>query len=319
MLDALRDGTQTPDGGNETQVADSGNNILHLHNSDHLGMMLDKLGFVDGRYEATAASSTTFDKWRKVDSMVTSWILSSLSKELVDAFIYAPSSKDLWEEIKERFGESNGPLLYHLKREISNLTQANASVMVYFTKLKKLWDELACLKPLPVCDYGATKQIDEINSEGKLIQFLMGLNQAYDNVRNQILLMDPLPIINKAYSMVLRVEKQREIHDDAADEFNSIMTVKGQVQKEKIHGKKKEFGKKENKFCDHCNANGHTSDTCFKLHGYTDWFTELKQKKGKTKNNVAANVYEKPSEGESRADHKNEGLSRADHKNEGLH
>ncbi len=72
----------------------------------------DKLGFVDGSYEAPAAGSATFDKWRKVDSMVTSWILSSLSQELVDAFIYAPSSKGLWEEIKERFRESNGPLLY---------------------------------------------------------------------------------------------------------------------------------------------------------------------------------------------------------------
>ncbi|XP_021671753.2 uncharacterized protein LOC110658442 [Hevea brasiliensis] len=199
----------------------------------------DKLGFVDGSYEAPVVGSATFDKWRKVDSMVTSWILSSLSKELVDAFIYAPSSKDLWEEIKERFGESNGPLLYKLKREISDLTQANVLVMVYFTKLKKLWDELACLKLkklwdelaclklLPVCDCGAAKQIDETNSEGKLVQFLMGLNQAYENVRNQILLMDPLPSVNKAYSMVLRVEKRREIHDATTDEFNSVMAVKG--------------------------------------------------------------------------------------------
>ncbi|KAJ0101643.1 hypothetical protein Patl1_06341 [Pistacia atlantica] len=35
------------------------------------------------------------------------------------------------------------------------------------------------------------------------MQFLMGLNDSFDHVRNQILVMDPLPIINKAHSMIL--------------------------------------------------------------------------------------------------------------------
>ncbi|XP_057999024.1 uncharacterized protein LOC131177875 [Hevea brasiliensis] len=311
------------------QIDNGGNDIFHLHNSDYPGMMLvsspltgrnylswsrsmvlalrakDKLGFVDGSYEVPATDATTLDKWKKVDSMVTSWILNSLSKELVDAFIYATSSKNLWEEIKERFGESNGPLLYQLKREISTLTQDNASVLVYFTKLKKLWDELACLKPLLVCECGTAKQMEEINSEDKLMQFLMGLNETYDHVRNQILLMDPLPSVNKAYSMILRVEKQREIHVDA-ENFNTAMAVKGQFQKDKFQGKKKEFRKKETRTCDHCNASGHTRDTCFKLHGYPEWFTELKQKKGKAKQNTVANVYEEIPECKGKTDHKNE-------------
>lgn len=79
--------------------------------------------------------------------------------------------------------------------------------MVYFTKLKKLWDEIGSLVPLPVCTCGASKALAEMDMNGKLIQFLMGLNDTYDHVRSQILLMDPLPSVNKAYSMILRVEK----------------------------------------------------------------------------------------------------------------
>ncbi|KAL0310292.1 UNVERIFIED_CONTAM: hypothetical protein Scaly_2941900 [Sesamum calycinum] len=41
------------------------------------------------------------------------------------------------------------------------------------------------------------------------MQFLMGLSNAYDHVRSQVLLMDPLPTVGKAYSRFLRVEKQR--------------------------------------------------------------------------------------------------------------
>lgn len=40
----------------------------------------------------------------------------------------------------------------------------------------------------------------------------MGLNDIYDHVRDQILVMDSLPSIIKAYSIILRVERQREIH-----------------------------------------------------------------------------------------------------------
>lgn len=42
----------------------------------------------------------------------------------------------------------------------------------------------------------------------------MGLNESYDAIRSQILVMDTLPSLNKAYSMVLRVEKQRSVQVD---------------------------------------------------------------------------------------------------------
>lgn len=79
--------------------------------------------------------------------------------------------------------------------------------MVCFTKLKKLWDELAHLNPFPICNYRASKELMEMEDNDKLRQFLMGLNNAYNHRKNQLLLMDPLPLVNKAYSMILCLEK----------------------------------------------------------------------------------------------------------------
>lgn len=45
----------------------------------------------------------------------------------------------------------------------------------------------------------------------------MGLNNSYDHAKNQIVIMDPLSSVNKAYSIVLRVEKQRQISVIAND------------------------------------------------------------------------------------------------------
>ena len=39
----------------------------------------------------------------------------------------------------------------------------------------------------------------------------MGLNDSFSNVRGRILLMDPLPPINKVYSLVVQEERLREI------------------------------------------------------------------------------------------------------------
>lgn len=61
--------------------------------------------------------------------------------ELSDAFLYVDSSHQLWEELNERFGQSNGSLLFQIEKEISSINQGNDFVAVYYTKLKKLWDE----------------------------------------------------------------------------------------------------------------------------------------------------------------------------------
>ncbi|GKD30975.1 hypothetical protein Tco_1241753 [Tanacetum coccineum] len=50
----------------------------------------------------------------------------------------------------------------------------------------------------------------ERDQRKRLIQFLMGLDECYSNIRGQILLMQPLPTTAKAYTMVRQEEKQRE-------------------------------------------------------------------------------------------------------------
>ena len=58
--------------------------------------------------------------------------------ELSDAFLYVNSAKDLWQELCDRFGQSNSPLLFQIEKEITELQQGIDSVAVYYTKLKKL-------------------------------------------------------------------------------------------------------------------------------------------------------------------------------------
>ncbi|PWA55504.1 hypothetical protein CTI12_AA425470 [Artemisia annua] len=199
------------------------NDPLHLASSDHPGMMLTntpfnggnflgwsrtikmalgaklKLWFIDGSSPKPPLIDPTYHRWIRCDYMVTCWILNSMIAELSDSFLYAQSAFDLWKELEERYGQSNGPLIYHIERELSKVSQGNLSVAAYFNKLKRFWGELHSLNGLPTCSCGKMRdctcgiieKVLEIDSRSKLMQFLMKLNDDFESVRNQILSMDP--------------------------------------------------------------------------------------------------------------------------------
>ena len=143
--------------------------------------------------------------------MVVSWLLNAMIPELSEAFLYVNSAHELWDELTERFGESNGSLLYHVEKEITDLYQGSDLVAVYYTKLKRLWDEMSDMSDVPVCTCPGTcpsvKKTQGLDQRRKLMQFFMHLNDAYEAIRGQVLLLDPLPTMNKAHSMIQRVER----------------------------------------------------------------------------------------------------------------
>ena len=60
----------------------------------------------------------------------------------------------------------------------------------------------------------------------KLMKFLMGLNESYGAIRGQILLVNPLPDVAKAYSSIVQEEKQRSLGAAREITENSTMVVR---------------------------------------------------------------------------------------------
>ncbi|KAF7842217.1 uncharacterized protein G2W53_004515 [Senna tora] len=293
-----------------TKGSKSDEHAYSLHNSDNPGMSLvttpldgrnylswsiavktaleakDKIGFVDGSIDIPE-DPAEYKKWKAVDSMIKSWIVNSISKTFSDTFVYCLTAKDLWNVLEERFGVSNAPQLYHVQRQTNSLRQGNDTITIYYNKLRRCWDELDRIMPMPTCTCGKCtcglkKKVTDMMASIKLLQFLMGLSPVYDVVRTQILNLDPLPTVNKAFAMVVTDEAQREInmtYSGVAESSNAMMVKSSQGKNDPIGFKRKDQNKKD-KFCDHCNMNGHTKETCFKIHGYPEWFKELGEKKG---------------------------------------
>ncbi|XP_074314571.1 uncharacterized protein LOC141649791 [Silene latifolia] len=207
---------------------------------------------------------------------------------------YAHWSREV-TNIRERYGQSNGPLLFQLKKEIRNISQDNDSVAEYFTNLKRRLDDIDEIEAFPDCDCGALekctcnilKKMLEAVSREKLITFMMGLNSSYENLRTNILSMDPLPNINKTYSILQQVESQKNISQilQTGQDSSALAAMKSQgvinggnqcPQSganqgpqipwnvwEKDSNKRPKYN---DRWCTTCNKGGHTVESCFVLH-----------------------------------------------------
>ncbi|KAM2356612.1 hypothetical protein ACFX1X_005690 [Malus domestica] len=225
----------------------------------------NKLGFVDGSIEAPLETDAKYSLWKRCNDMVLSWMVSSVGNDLMSSVLYTNSPAEIWEDLKERFSQGNVSRIFQIKREIIEHRQRQQSISVYYTKLKGLWDELASYNTIPACTCGMMKTVNEKEQQEQVIQFLIGLNDSFSTVRGQILLMQPLPSIRKAYSLLLQEEKQREVAEGGESSTAHAMNVSktaGNKLRKTNNGGGKDF------HCTYCDGNTHTVDYCFYFHGF---------------------------------------------------
>ncbi|KAK4394101.1 hypothetical protein Sango_1880900 [Sesamum angolense] len=238
--------------------------VLFIHPSEHSSLALT----------TSPLNGTKFLAWLRV---------VYVSLDIVESFVFCATSRDLWLAIQARYGRSNGPMVYKLQREISSVSQNDLSLTAYLKKVTKLWNELSALAPVPKCrcgdcSCGINKAIDDLTSSTQVMQFLMGLHDSFNNDRSQILMLDPLPDIEKTFSMVYSIGEQGLVQNDleinSTDMACQLDLNDNRRSTDRLMQQKKSFVDKRNLLCTHCSKKGHARDNCFQLHGNTVITTE---------------------------------------------
>lgn len=79
----------------------------------------------------------------------------------------------------------------------------------YYTQFKMLWDELLVLRPIPNCNCNLACACDDVakakeyQQNDQVIRFLKGLNN-FANARSHIMLIESIPVMKKAFEMILQ-------------------------------------------------------------------------------------------------------------------
>ena len=81
----------------------------------------NKLGFVNGTIKAPSKETHPDDyaTWSRCNDMVHSWIVNTLNPEISDSVIYYTTAHEVWEDLRERFSQSNAPRIFEIQREIA--------------------------------------------------------------------------------------------------------------------------------------------------------------------------------------------------------
>uniref|UniRef100_A0A2N9I881 Integrase catalytic domain-containing protein n=1 Tax=Fagus sylvatica TaxID=28930 RepID=A0A2N9I881_FAGSY len=217
----------------------------------------NKLGFVNGSIsQPIDPLDPLFDIWTRCNDLVLSWLTNCMSKEIYASVIYAVTAKEIWDELRDR--------------------------------------------PIPNCTCGANctcglyKILTDYQHKDYVLSFLMGLNESFLQVRGQILLMQPLPPMNKVFFMIQQDEKQRgqgilplptvestaliSRSDNAFIPNNAFLSNSSTANNPNAffsrmeNGKQYQYGRKDKPTCSHCGYKGHTAEKCYKLHGYPPGF-----------------------------------------------
>jgi len=140
--------------------------------------------------------------------MILSWLNFFVEVDLAKGIIHAKSAHQVWQDLKDHFSQKNTLAVFHIQKVIATITQGTMFV-VYYIKIKSLWDKLDTYRSSSPCNQMKAHNIDE-KEEDCLMQFLIGLNHTYKGVRSNILMMSPLLNIRNTYSLIIQEETQQQ-------------------------------------------------------------------------------------------------------------
>ncbi|XP_075083370.1 uncharacterized protein LOC142167113 [Nicotiana tabacum] len=164
-----------------------------------------KLGFIIGDCKKESFENTLHEEWETYNAIVHSWIMNSVSKDLVSGIIYASDAHAVWEDLKERFDKVN-------RVRISRYTE----------QFQGYHKELTLAK----------EHIVHLHQQ-RLMKFRNGLNDTYDQARMQILMKTNEPTLNQAYALISQDESQQAMGNLSRQKSLILWLLRGTNERKK--------------------------------------------------------------------------------------
>ncbi|XP_019234071.1 PREDICTED: uncharacterized protein LOC109214588 [Nicotiana attenuata] len=125
----------------------------------------NKLGIMNGTIPKPSENSVLFEPWVHCNDMVTAWILNGLDTEIRKSVMYTESAQKLWLEIEQQYGKANGTKVFQIRKDLASISQGSSNIASYFSRIKKLLDDLAYLITYPDCACACKEVFQKLEKE----------------------------------------------------------------------------------------------------------------------------------------------------------
>ncbi|GKD92625.1 ribonuclease H-like domain-containing protein, partial [Tanacetum coccineum] len=181
-------------------------------------------------------------------------------------------------ELKETYDIVDGSIMFGLHHQINTLKQNGSSIVDYYHKLNALWKQFDAMIELPKCVCNAYEGFKKHNQLMKLMQFLMGLDDSYMQIRSYVLSREVLPDVRSAYATISSEESHK---------VRNTYNLNNGSRSNNLNNNRQGGG--SGLVCENCGFNGHTIDRCFKIIGYPADFEKKKSNQSFKEKNASSN------------------------------
>jgi hypothetical protein len=186
-------------------------------------------GFLTGKTEASAAEIVSKDNdgkmiktpnlahesWLAQDQQIFSFLLSSLSKEILSSAASKSTASLAWKEIEGMFSWQTRARVVNTCMALANTKKGNTSTAEYFTKMRALGDEMNA----------AGRKLEE---EEFVEYILAGLDFEYNPVVSAVVAKVKPISISELYMHVLAFEMRLELMGQGASTYSTSLANSAQ-------------------------------------------------------------------------------------------
>ncbi|XP_061963258.1 uncharacterized protein LOC133687924 [Populus nigra] len=230
----------------------------------------EKHGHLTGDIAQPAVTNSTFNKWRASDCQVKSWLFDAMQPNQIKRFIRYDTEKQVWDAIKQTYSDgANEAKIYDLHRRSFIMRQAGASVAKYYSELTEIFQELDQLNPStmehPSDIEIRWKEVDRL----RVYIFLAGLDNNFDQIRGEILRMEPKPELEAAYAHIKRESNRQGTMSEVGATNAATALAAVRVKQSRLHSYNVDPARNRPPMkCTKCGLDNHTIKGCYEIIGY---------------------------------------------------
>lgn len=235
-----------------------------------------KKEYLSEKMEIPKETDDKFSTWEAENSMIMSWILSSMTPEVGNVFMLYSTAAAIWKAAKDMYSKrDNIAELYELETQLRDTKQGDQTVSKFFSSLSQIWQQIDSLEVYQWECSKDTQLYVKIKETKRVFGFLAGLHKDLDAVRGRILSTKPLPSINEAFSEVRQEESRIKVmlgpHAVVSSESSALVShEENKTQIVGLNSRKvnhNEYRSSNKKYCRYCQRDGHVIEECYRRPG----------------------------------------------------
>ncbi|XP_061338432.1 uncharacterized protein LOC133285237 [Gastrolobium bilobum] len=257
----------------------------------------NKSGFLTGTTTKPATTDPTYESWITDNKRVKSWLIDSMTPQLMQRFIRLDSAHEIWDAARRTFYDgSDETCLFELNQRSFSTKQNGRPLSTYYNELLSIFQEIDHRMTSPATTVNEILQTHSSLSRMRVHIFLSGLDSDFDQVRGEILRKDPKLDLENSYAYVRREYQQRITMGRPSLTSDSSALLSQVPRPSPVPPKfRKEGSSGKTLVCSHCGESGHSKTRCYKIVGYPEWWDFNKRPRRK----VLSKALQSSTEGES--------------------